>query len=75
MGFPIHDLFDADHEAVETWFTEEKLARTAYVDAERARELRDAHRRGEEQAGWTLWSLLTYVAWYHTFVDEEHRVV
>ncbi|WP_440766734.1 asparagine synthase (glutamine-hydrolyzing) [Natronorubrum sp. DTA7] len=75
MRPPVEDWFQNDHDAIETWFTREKLRQTPYVDADRATALREAHRRGEQSVGRTLWMILTYVAWYHTIVDEHHGVV
>lgn len=75
MGMPVHDLFRAEHPAIERWFARPELARTPHVDADRALGLRDAHRRGDARAGWSLWTILTYVAWYHTFVDPDTAVV
>ncbi|WP_436346556.1 asparagine synthase (glutamine-hydrolyzing) [Natronorubrum sp. FCH18a] len=75
MRPPVEDWFQNDHNAIETWFTREKLRRTPYVDADRATALREAHRRGEQSVGRTLWMILTYVAWYHTIVDDQHGIV
>ncbi|NUB90381.1 asparagine synthase (glutamine-hydrolyzing) [Haloterrigena sp. SYSU A558-1] len=75
MRPPVEDWFEEEHDSIETWFTREKLRQTPYVDANRATALRDAHRRGEESVGRTLWMILTYVAWYHSFIDEQNAVV
>ena len=75
MRPPVDAWFRDEHAAIDTWFAREKLERTPYVDANRALSLRDAHRRGGESVGRTLWLLLTYVAWYHTFVDDDHAIV
>ncbi|WP_121743925.1 asparagine synthase (glutamine-hydrolyzing) [Natronorubrum halophilum] len=75
MRPPVEDWFMGDHNAIETWFTREKLRQTPYVDANRAMALREAHRRGEQSVGRTLWMILTYVAWHHTFIDEQNAIV
>ncbi|UTF54094.1 asparagine synthase (glutamine-hydrolyzing) [Natronosalvus rutilus] len=75
MRPPVEDWFRGDHDAIERWFDRGRLERTPYVDADRAAGLRDRHRRGEESVGRTLWLILTYVAWYHTFIDEETAIV
>ncbi|MFC7232225.1 asparagine synthase-related protein [Saliphagus sp. GCM10025308] len=75
MRPPVEDWFRGDHDAIERWFDRGRLERTPYVDADRAARLRDRHRRGEESVGRTLWLILTYVAWYHTFIDDETAIV
>ncbi|MFC7214634.1 asparagine synthase (glutamine-hydrolyzing) [Saliphagus sp. GCM10025334] len=75
MRPPVEDWFRGDHDAIEQWFDRGRLERTPYVDADRATGLRDRHRRGEESVGRTLWLILTYVAWYHTFIDEKTAIV
>ncbi len=74
MRPPVEDWFEDDHEAIETWFAEERLRNAPYLDADRALALRSAHRRGERSVGRTLWTILTYVAWYHTLVDERTAI-
>ncbi|WP_207591699.1 asparagine synthase (glutamine-hydrolyzing) [Halomontanus rarus] len=75
MRPPVEDWFREEHESIETWFTAEKLENTPYVDAASATALRDGHRRGERSDGRTLWQILTYVAWYHTFIDEQTSIL
>jgi asparagine synthase (glutamine-hydrolysing) len=75
MQAPVEEWFRADHAAIETWFTREKLAATPYINPEEVTALRDGHRRGSRSVGRTLWMILTYVAWYHTFVDEGSAIV
>ncbi|WP_049927172.1 asparagine synthase (glutamine-hydrolyzing) [Halopiger goleimassiliensis] len=75
MRPPVEDWFREEHEAIETWFAREKLENAPYVDADEAMALRTAHRRGDESAGRTLWLILTYVAWYHTFIDERTSII
>ncbi|APW98092.1 asparagine synthetase B [Halobiforma lacisalsi AJ5] len=75
MRPPVEDWFRDEHEAIESWFTEEKLRKTPYVDAEEAMALRIAHRRGDRSVGRTLWMILMYVSWYHVFIDERTSIV
>ncbi|QLG50249.2 asparagine synthase (glutamine-hydrolyzing) [Natrinema halophilum] len=75
MRPPVTDWFREEHAAIETWFAREKLENAPYVNADRATALRAAHRRGDESVGRTLWMILTYVAWYHTFIDEHTSII
>ncbi|WP_114577261.1 asparagine synthase (glutamine-hydrolyzing) [Saliphagus sp. LR7] len=75
MRPPVTDWFREEHEAIETWFARETLENVPYVDADRATALRTAHRRGDESVGRTLWMILTYVAWYQTFINEHTAII
>jgi asparagine synthase (glutamine-hydrolysing) len=75
MRMPTQELFRDEHEAIEVWFTEDKLRQAEFIDERWALELRDAHRSGERDVGQSLWTILTYVAWYHTFVDPRNAIV
>jgi asparagine synthase (glutamine-hydrolysing) len=62
---PITRWFREDHEAIERWLTEERVAAAPYINADRVFDYWRAHRRGRANHRSVLWKTLNYVAWYH----------
>ena len=71
FNVPVTEWFRRDNEAIDAWFTESHVGAAPYLDTDAVFELRRAHRRGDANHGMTLWKVLTYVAWYHEFIESE----
>lgn len=70
MGIPVGEWFRTDEDAIARWLDEARLEATPYVDPERVDALWADHRRGRVDHGRTLWTVVSFVAWYHAVVAE-----
>lgn len=73
QGFGIQrgEWLRTDHDTVVKWLSEDALVSVPYLDADRVQSIWTSHRKGTRNHGITLWKVLNYVAWYHTFGTAE----
>lgn len=70
MGIPVDSWFRSDHEVIDRWLAEERLAEAPYIDPALVHSLWDDHRRGRGDYGRMLWTTLSFVAWYHGLIAD-----
>jgi asparagine synthase (glutamine-hydrolysing) len=68
FNVPIGRWFREDHASIDRWLSGSKLDQLPYVDRSQSEQIWSEHRSGNADHPGTLWRLLNYSAWYHTYV-------
>lgn len=71
---PVAQWFRSDYEPIAKWLTESRIDAAPYVDASRVFALWNEHKSGDKDHSGTLWSVLTYVSWYHLVIQETDKM-